>query len=63
MDVGVGVVSRGLSLASNADGVSLNAGKLKDAVGVDVSEKEVEVTNVVVSNAAPTDANAEASGT
>ncbi len=62
MDVGVGVVSRGKSFASNTDGVSLNAEKPKDAVGIDVKE-EAEVTNVVVSNAAPTDANAEASGT
>lgn len=63
MGVDVGVVSRGLSLASNAKGVSLNAEMLKDAVGAGVNEEEPEVTNAVVSNAAPTDANAEASGT
>ena len=62
MDVAVDVGSRGLSLASNAKGVSLNAEKPKDAVGADVKEEEEEVTNVEVSQAAPTEANAEASG-
>lgn len=63
MGVGVGVASRGRSLACNAKGVSLNAEMPKDAVGAGMKEEEAEVTNVVVSNAAPTDANAEASGT
>ena len=62
MGVGGSVVSRGMSLASNAKGVSLNAEKPEDAVGVDVN-KEADVTNVVVSDAVPADANAEASGT
>jgi hypothetical protein len=52
-----------MSLASNAKGVSLNAEMPKDAVGAGVNEEEAEVTSVVVSNAVPTDANAEASGT
>ena len=52
-----------MSLANNATGVSLNAEMPKDAVGAGVNDVEAEVTNVVASNAAATDANAQASGT
>lgn len=56
---------RGLSLANNTDGVSLKAKKPEDAVGAGMNNGEEEVANVVAgdSNAAPTDANAEANGT